>query len=75
MDTSDLPTFFNLPTTLFTLRIWHEIMATEPGTVRIQVKHVLSGETRYFQDWTQLTTYLAGKVQPTKQLAPSSAEK
>jgi len=70
MDTSDLPTFSNPPTTLFTLRIWHETTEAEPNAVRMQVKHVLSGETRYFRDWGQLMAYLEGKLREA--LPPAS---
>ena len=49
-------------TQVFIVRIWHE--AQEPGEreVRIQIRHVLSGETRYFLAWPALTAYLAGKL-------------
>ena len=49
-------------TQVFIVRIWYE--AQEPGEreVRIQARHVLTGETRYFLAWPALTDYLAGKV-------------
>ena len=55
------------PSTLFTIRLWHETLGKEPGAMCMQVKHVLSGETRYFREWSQLSTYLEGKVQAPKQ--------
>jgi len=47
---------------VFIVRVWYE--AQEPGErdVRIQARHVLTGETRYFMEWPALTAYLAGKV-------------
>ena len=47
---------------VFIVRIWYE--AQEPGerAIRIQARHVLTGETRYFMEWPALTAYLAGKV-------------
>lgn len=63
----DQPTW-HLPSTLFTVRLWREAFDAGPGTLCMQVKHVLSGETRYFREWAQLATYLEGKVQATKPL-------
>lgn len=62
------------PSTLFTVRLWRETLGVEPGAVCIQVKHVLSGETRYFRGWLQLTNYLEGKVQATKQSGGAKGE-
>ena len=47
---------------VFIVRVWYE--AQEPGEreVRIQARHVLTGETRYFLEWPALTVYLAGKL-------------
>ena len=47
---------------VFIVRIWYE--AQEPGerAIRIQARHVLTGETRYFMEWPALTAYLAGKL-------------
>ena len=47
---------------VFIVRVWYE--AQEPGEreVRIQARHVLTGEKRYFMQWPALTAYLAGKV-------------
>lgn len=56
--------------TLFTVRLWREMLDTEPGALCMQVKHVLSGETRYFRDWSQVAAYLEDKVQATKQDEP-----
>ena len=49
-------------TQVFIVRIWHEAQGTGQSEVRIQARHVLTGETRYFLEWPALTDYLAGKV-------------
>lgn len=66
MKFSDLPTW-HPQSSLFTVRLWRETLDAEPGEVCMQVKHVLSGETRYFRDWAQLTKYLEDKLQAAKQ--------
>ncbi len=48
---------------LFTVRLWAEAFGEGQREVRMQVKHVLSGETRYFRDWSLLVTYLLEKGQ------------
>lgn len=62
MKPSDLP-IPHPQSTLFTIRVWYETLSAETDTVRMQVKHVLSGETRYFQGWKPVTEYLENKVQ------------
>ena len=49
-------------TQVFIVRIWHEAQGTGEREVRIQIRHVLTGETRYFLEWPALTAYLAGKL-------------
>jgi hypothetical protein len=55
--------------------MWREALGAEQGVVCIQVKHVLSGETCYFREWSQLTNYLEGKVQATQQSNVAKGEK
>jgi hypothetical protein len=43
---------------LFTVRLWREEMGGGANEVRMQVRHVLSGEMRYFRDWSALVDYL-----------------
>ena len=43
---------------LFTLRVWVERLDAEHREVRMQVRHVLSGETHFFCDWTAVTAYM-----------------
>ena len=50
---------------LFTLRVWYETLDAEQREVRVQVRHVLSGETRYFRDWVACEAYLTGKIDET----------
>lgn len=47
---------------LFTVRIWHNTGQTSEHVPYIQVKHVLSGETRYFSAWSPLIEYLLSKL-------------
>lgn len=57
---SDKPT--DLPSQLFTVRIWPEI--TEQGAItwRGKVQQVPNGAWRYFQEWQALTTFLQTQV-------------
>lgn len=48
---------------LFTLRLWVEPFGHDRQELRMQVKHVLSGEIRYFRAWSDVATYLAAKVE------------
>lgn len=47
---------------LFTVRIWREQMARDVQEVRIQTRHVLTGETRSFGAWPPLIDYLLTKL-------------
>ncbi len=48
-----------LPRThLFMVRVWLEDLGDGKTEWRGQVKHVLSGEVRYFREWTTLADYL-----------------
>jgi hypothetical protein len=49
-------------TQVFIVRIWYEAQGEGRREVRIQARHVLTGETRYFLAWPALTAYLAGKL-------------
>ena len=49
-------------TQVFIVRIWYEAQEAGEREVRIQARHVLTGETRYFLAWPALTAYLAGKL-------------
>jgi hypothetical protein len=47
---------------VFIVRIWYEAQEEGKREVRIQARHVLTGEARYFLAWPALTAYLAGKL-------------
>jgi hypothetical protein len=48
---------------LFTVRLWSEDMGHGGTEIRGEVRHVLGGGVRYFQDWTTLVSYLAERMQ------------
>ena len=52
-------------TQVFIVRIWYEAQEEGKREVRIQARHVLTGEARYFLAWPALTAYLAGKLDVT----------
>ena len=47
---------------LFTVRLWYEPVDAGKSEVRMQAKHILTGETRYFRDWGLLAAYLTSKL-------------
>ena len=47
---------------LFTVRVWREPLGQGHSEWRGQVRHVLSGEVRYFREWAQLVAYLEGRA-------------
>lgn len=61
MEIPDLPTW-QPHSSLFTIRLWPAACSEASQEVRMQVRHVLSGETRYFRDWAQLADYLEQKL-------------
>ncbi len=50
-------------TSLFTVRLWTEEMGSAGNELRGEVRHVLGGGVRYFQDWSTLVTFLTETVQ------------
>ncbi|MCL4860225.1 MAG: hypothetical protein KJZ93_12495 [Caldilineaceae bacterium] len=50
-------------THLFTVRLWVERYGDDQREVRMQVRHVLSGETRYFRAWSEVVAFLLAKMQ------------
>ena len=50
-------------THLFTLRLWAERVDRGECEFRFKVRHVLSGEVRYFRDWSRLIDYVMLMVQ------------
>jgi hypothetical protein len=49
---------------LFTVRVWLEVGEHGKTEPRLQVRDVLSGETRYFSNAPALLAYLLAKVPP-----------
>ena len=52
---------------LFTVRLWQEALGNDAYEVRMQVRHVLSGEIRYFREWLALVAYLRKIVHAANQ--------
>jgi hypothetical protein len=50
-------------THLFTVRLWVEPFADDRREVRMQVRHILSGETRYFRTWPDVVAFLLAQMQ------------
>jgi len=51
-------------THLFTIRMWAEALGKDHAEWRGQVRHVTSGETRYFRDWPALVAFLREVLPP-----------
>lgn len=47
---------------LFTVRLWRDTEQTDERAPYMQVRHVLTGETRYFSAWPPLIDYLLSKL-------------
>ena len=43
---------------LFTLRVWREQVSDDYIEWRGKVQHALSGEARYFREWTELIAFV-----------------
>jgi hypothetical protein len=43
--------------------VWFEPLGQGQTEVRGQVQHVLTGETRYFREWSKLVVYILAKLQ------------
>jgi hypothetical protein len=48
---------------LFTIRVWVESVDQDNRQLRIQVKHVLSGATRTFLQWSQAIAFIEAQIQ------------
>jgi hypothetical protein len=46
---------------LFTLRVWYGEQSPGARELRVQIRHVLTGDTHYFRDWAAIHTYIATK--------------
>ncbi len=47
---------------LFTIRVWTEPLGNGQSELRGQVRHVLTGETRYFREWAALIAYVTERL-------------
>jgi len=47
---------------LFTVRLWRDTEQTDARAPYMQVRQVLTGETRYFSAWPPLIDYLLSKL-------------
>ena len=47
---------------LFTVRLWPEKTGGLSVEWRGEVKHVTSGRTRYFREWSNLVTFLTQEI-------------
>ena len=48
---------------LFVLRVWVEVLGEGRFEIRGQVKHIQTGETAYFREWSDLLTFLTRRLQ------------
>jgi hypothetical protein len=63
------------PSHLFTLRVWSEELGDGRREWRGQVRHVTSGEVRYFRDWQTLLEHLKAvlaSMEEAKEETPES---
>jgi hypothetical protein len=57
----------SLTSHLFTVRIWREELGDGRIEWRGKVQHALSGEARYFREWTELIAFVREQVGDTRQ--------
>lgn len=50
------------PTALLTLRLWQEPLGEHVGEWRGEVKNVMTGEVRYFRQWSEIGGWVAHMV-------------
>jgi hypothetical protein len=50
-------------TQLFTLHLWLEDMGNGRCEIRGQVKHILTGETIHFREWSPFLAFLQQKLE------------
>jgi len=48
---------------LFTLRLWEEHVGRGESEIRFKVRHVLSGEVRYFREWSDVVAFVTSVVE------------
>jgi hypothetical protein len=57
----------SLTSHLFTVRVWREELGAGCVEWRGKVQHALSGEARYFREWTELIAFVRDQVNVTDQ--------
>jgi hypothetical protein len=57
----------SLTSHLFTVRVWREELGADHVEWRGKVQHALSGEARYFREWTELIAFMQEQVSDTDQ--------
>lgn len=55
------------PSQLFLARIWKEPRSRGGNGVRVQIRHVLSGETRYFSRWRDVVRFLLEQMEEERE--------
>ena len=48
---------------LFTVRVWREELGAGTDEARMQVRHLLSGETRFCRAWTELVAFMQAQME------------
>jgi hypothetical protein len=61
----------SLTSHLFTVRIWREELGAGRVEWRGKVQHALTGEARYFREWTELIAFVREQVGDTRQSGES----
>ena len=58
----------SLTSHLFTVRVWREELGDGRVEWRGKVQHALSGEARYFRQWTDLIAFVREQAGDTRQV-------
>lgn len=51
------------PSQLFLARVWKEPRGPGGNAIRVQIRHVLSGETRYFRRWRDVVAFVMQRLE------------
>lgn len=51
------------PSQLFLARVWKEPRSRGGNAIRVQIRHVLSGETRYFRRWRDVVAFVMERME------------
>jgi hypothetical protein len=64
----------HVPSHLFTVRLWVEVVSDGQNEVRMQVKHVLSGEMHHFREWSAVMAFMLAKLHDSESIGPNDAK-